>query len=59
MVVVEERDGLMVGTGEDLQEGINRKQVKAGRGSSFFGKKKNLGGVTERKRRRVVHERTF
>ena len=32
MVVVEERDGLMVGTGEDLQEGINREQVKAGRG---------------------------
>ena len=39
MVVLEDGDWLMVGTREDLQEGINRGQVKVGRGSSFF-----LGG---------------
>ena len=30
----------MVGTGEDLQNGINRKQVKAGKGVFIFWKKK-------------------
>ena len=40
MVVVEDGDWLMAGTGEDLQEEINIEQVKAGRGSSFFGRKK-------------------
>ena len=40
IVVVEDGDWLMAGTGEDLQEGINREQVKAGRGFSFFERKK-------------------
>ena len=40
MVVVEDVDWLMAGTGEDLKEGINREQVKIGKGSSFFRRKK-------------------
>ena len=40
MVVVENGDWLMAGTGEDLQKGINKERVKASRGSSFFRRKK-------------------
>ena len=40
MVVVEDGDWLMAGTGEDLQKGINKERVKASRGSSFFRRKK-------------------
>ena len=53
MVVVEDGDWLMAGIGEDLQEEINREQMKVGKGSSFLGGKKRgfLGGLQREKER--------
>ena len=58
MVVVEDGDWLMVGTGKDLQEGKNRGQVKAGRGLHFF-EERRTGEGRDRREKKQRNEREF
>ena len=60
MVVVEDGDWLMAGTGEDLQEGINRGQVKASKGVLIFlGEANGRGAKAEERRNRGTRAREF
>ena len=63
MVVVEDGDWLMAGIGEDLQEGINRGQVKAGKGegSSFFlgGNRRDIEGRRRNRGRQLEIRLSF